>query len=74
MSDKGKGKNRPWLSLFVSSRSPKPEQLPMFIGKDSISGIIELELLKPETIREAKVTVCVIFSHHMHVEIVLRPS
>ncbi|KAH9998859.1 hypothetical protein BJV74DRAFT_189666 [Russula compacta] len=56
MNNKGKGKGRPWLSLFVSSRSPKPEHLPMFIGKDSISGTIELELLKPETIREAKVT------------------
>ena len=58
---KGKGNDRPWLTLFVNSRSPKPKLLPLFIGKDSISGIVELDLEKPETIREVKVTVCVVF-------------
>jgi hypothetical protein len=56
---KGKGDDRPWLSLFMNSRSPKPKLLPLFIGKDSISGTVELDLKKPETIREVKVTVCV---------------
>jgi len=58
---KGKGNDRPWLSLFVSSRSPKPNVLPFFVGKDSISGTVELDLEKPETIREVKVTVCSVF-------------
>jgi hypothetical protein len=61
---KGKGNDRPWLTLFVSSRSPKPKLLPLFIGKDSISGTVELDLEKPETIREVKVTVCVVFPLH----------
>ncbi len=33
----------------------------MFIGKDTVSGTVELELTKPENIREVIVTVCVIF-------------
>jgi hypothetical protein len=57
---KGKGNDQPWLTLLVSSRSPKPKLLPFFIGKDTISGIVELELAKPETVREVKVTVCVV--------------
>ena len=61
---KGKGNDRPWLTLFVSSRSPKPKFLPLFIGNDSISGKVELDLEKPETIREVKVTVCVVFPLH----------
>ena len=61
---KGKGNDRPWLTLFVSSRSPKPKLLPLFIGNDSISGTVDLNLEKPETIREVKVTVCVVFPLH----------
>lgn len=57
---KGKGDDRPWLTLRVSSRSPKSKLLPLFIGKDSISGIVELEFAKPETVREVKVTVRVV--------------
>ena len=56
----GKSNDRPWLTLHVNSRSPKSELLPLFIGKDSISGRVELELAKPETIREVKVTVRVV--------------
>ncbi len=55
---KGKGNDGSWLTLLVSSRSPKSNLLPLFIGKDSVSGIVELELDKPETVREVKVTVC----------------
>jgi hypothetical protein len=61
---KGKGNDRPWLTLRVSSRSPKSKLLPLFIGKDSISGIVELELVKPETVRELKVTVSVVSDMH----------
>ncbi|KAI0303668.1 hypothetical protein B0F90DRAFT_1309737 [Multifurca ochricompacta] len=50
------GNNRPWLSLLISSRSPKPEFLPVFIGKDVVAGIVELDLMKPESIREVKIT------------------
>ncbi|KAF8489462.1 hypothetical protein F5888DRAFT_1808813 [Russula emetica] len=66
---KGKGNDRPWLTLFVSSRSPKPKFLPLFIGKDSISGTVELDLEKPETIREVKVTLkgeTTLFSQESH--------
>lgn len=52
-----KGQDRPWLSLLLSSRSPKSDNLPMFIGKDAISGTVELDLTKPENIREVVVTV-----------------
>lgn len=52
-----KGNVRPWLSLLLNSRSPKPELLPLFVGKDTISGIVELDLSKPETIREMRITV-----------------
>jgi len=62
---KGKDGDRPWLTLRVSSRSPKSKFLPLFIGKDSISGKVELELPKPETVREVKVTVRVV-SHMYH--------
>ena len=57
----GKGNEQPWLTLLVSSRSPKPNFLPLFIGNDSISGTVELDLAKSETVREIKVTVCVVF-------------
>ena len=30
----------------------------MFIGKDAISGSVELDLTKPDNIREVIVTVC----------------
>jgi hypothetical protein len=59
-----KGNDRPWLTLRVSSRSPKSKLLPLFIGKDPISGIVELELAKPETVREVKVTVRVVSNIH----------
>ena len=49
---------RPWLSLLLTSRSPKPEFLPLFVGKDVVSGVVELDLSKRETIREVKIMVC----------------
>ncbi|KAI9463276.1 hypothetical protein BJY52DRAFT_1254315 [Lactarius psammicola] len=54
---------RPWLSLLLTSRSPKPELLPLYVGKDIISGVVELDLSKPETIREVRITVCLFPSH-----------
>ena len=53
----GDGKSRPWLTLRMISRSPKSKHLPLYIGKDAISGEVELEFVKPETVREVKVTV-----------------
>lgn len=61
---KRKGNDRPWLTLCVSSRSPKSKLLPLFIGNDSISGRVELEFDKPETVREVKVTVRVVSDMH----------
>ena len=49
---------RPWLSLLLASRSPRPEFLPLFVGKDAVSGFVELDLSKPDTIREVKIMVC----------------
>ena len=57
----GKSNDKPWLLLMMTSRSPKSEYLPMFIGKDIIAGKVELELPKPENIREVLVTVCGFF-------------
>jgi hypothetical protein len=56
----GRGSNRPWLTLILSSRSPRPRYLPMYIGKDDVSGSVELDLPKPENIRQVTVTVCVV--------------
>lgn len=61
---KGKGNESPWLTLRVSSRSPKSKLLPLFIGNDSISGVVELEFANPETVREVKVTVRVVSDIH----------
>lgn len=69
---KGKGNHKPWLTLLVNSRSPRPKSLPLFIGKDAISGTVELDLPKPETVREVKVTVGVVFP--MCIAINLPPS
>ena len=60
-NDNGKGNDQPWLTLLVSSRSPKQKCLPLFIGKDTISGTVELDFAKPETVREVKVTVRAVF-------------
>lgn len=68
-----KGQDRPWLSLLLRSRSPKSENLPMFIGKDAIAGTVELDLTKPENIREVVVTVgC--FSSCLHYIVTLQLS
>ncbi|KAI0254027.1 hypothetical protein BJV78DRAFT_1280438 [Lactifluus subvellereus] len=52
----GKGDDRPWLTLVIASRLPRPKYLPTFIGSDEVSGSVELELTKPKNIREVKVT------------------
>lgn len=69
----GKGNDKAWLTLLVNSRSPKPKLLPLFFGKDAISGRVELELAKPETVREVKVTVRAGFPLH-HILNNLPPS
>ncbi|KAI0255040.1 hypothetical protein BJV78DRAFT_1359029 [Lactifluus subvellereus] len=50
----GKGN---WLTLIVTSRSPSPRYLPMFIGTDVVNGFVELDLTKPENIREVTITI-----------------
>jgi hypothetical protein len=66
-----KNNARPWLSLFLTSRSPKPEFLPLFVGKDAVSGVVELDLSKPETIRDVKITVSL--SLHFYVAMRQQP-
>jgi hypothetical protein len=56
----GKGDDRPWLTLAIASRLPRPKYHPTFIGNDEVSGSVELELTKPKNIREVKVTVGVV--------------
>jgi hypothetical protein len=56
----GRGSSRPWLTLMLSSRSPRPRYLPMYIGKDDITGTVELDLPRPESIRQVTVSVCVV--------------
>ncbi|KAH9972190.1 hypothetical protein BGW80DRAFT_1446134 [Lactifluus volemus] len=52
----GTGNDPPWLTLILTSRSPRTKYLPMFIGSDDIIGSIEIDLLRPESIREVTVT------------------
>lgn len=74
-NNNGKVNDQSWLTLLVRSRSPKPKFLPLFFGKDAVSGTVELELTKPETVREVKVTVSEVFPlHHMYILIHLPPS
>jgi hypothetical protein len=56
----GNDSDHPWLTLILTSRSPKTKYLPMFIGRDDVIGSIELDLPRPETIRDVTVTVCIL--------------
>ncbi|TFK40190.1 hypothetical protein BDQ12DRAFT_772139 [Crucibulum laeve] len=42
---------RKWLSLYVKSRSGNSSTLPVFLEGDSISGRVEIDLQKAETIK-----------------------
>ena len=50
-------KGKKWLLLFVKSRSNDPKSLPIFYEKDIVSGRIELDLEKAETIKGLLVSV-----------------
>lgn len=50
-------KGKKWLSLFVKSRSNDPKSLPLFYEKDVVSGRIELDLEKSETIKGLVISV-----------------
>lgn len=56
----GKGSDHPWLTLYVTSRSPSARYLPMFIGNDEVIGSVHLDLPKPENIHEVTITVSVV--------------
>jgi hypothetical protein len=43
-------KGTPWLTLKVRSRARNPTQLPQFWEGDTITGSVDLDLQKPESI------------------------
>ncbi|KAJ7285158.1 hypothetical protein C8J57DRAFT_1498005 [Mycena rebaudengoi] len=49
------GKGRPWLFLFVQSRSPSPASAPFFLEADTITGRVELDIDKPEAVKSISV-------------------
>lgn len=51
------GQGRKWLILAVKSRSANAASLPLYYEKDVISGRVELDLDKPETIKGVVVSV-----------------
>ncbi|KAF7976619.1 hypothetical protein HWV62_2292 [Athelia sp. TMB] len=50
-------RGRKWLILAVKSRSASPTSLPLYFEKDVITGRVELDLDKPETIKGVIVSV-----------------
>ncbi|KAK7032322.1 hypothetical protein VNI00_013281 [Paramarasmius palmivorus] len=46
-----------WLTLFVRSRSRSPLTAPVYIEGDTITGRVELDLDRPETIKGVAVAV-----------------
>jgi hypothetical protein len=50
-------KGRPWISLFVKSRLTNPTLAPQFLGCDDISGRVELDLDKSETVKAVTISV-----------------
>lgn len=50
-------KGRKWLSISVKSRSTSASSLPLYYEKDIITGRVELDLDKSETIKGVVVTV-----------------
>lgn len=51
------GKNKPWIFLKVHSRAPSEKSLPIFLGKETITGHVELDLVKTEHIQGISLTV-----------------
>lgn len=48
---------RPWLSIYVSSRSPSASSAPFFLEGDTISGRVELNLEKAEGLKGISIAV-----------------
>lgn len=42
--------SRPWLTLIVRSKAARPDSLPYFFGHAPITGRVEYDLKKPESI------------------------
>ena len=46
-----------WWTLRVNSRSPTPKSLPAFVEGDHITGVVDLNLQKPDHIKSITVVV-----------------
>ena len=57
-----RGKNQKWLSLFVRSGAKNATSMPMFFENDDISGRVEIDLDKAESVKS--VTISVSFDLH----------
>ena len=51
------GNGKKWLSLFVESRSPTSNSLPLVYEGDEIKGRIQLNARKPEALKGITITV-----------------
>ena len=52
-----RGKDQKWLSLFVKSRSRNAASMPMFFEDDDISGRVEVDLDKAESVKGVSISV-----------------
>lgn len=46
-----KGDNQPWLTMKIKSWAPSVKNLPMFRESETMSGIAQIDLRKPEKIK-----------------------
>jgi hypothetical protein len=52
-----RGNNQKWLLLFVRSGSKDASSMPMFFENDDISGRVEIDLDKAESVKSITITV-----------------
>lgn len=52
-----RGKGQKWLSLFVTSRARDAVLMPIFFEKDDISGRVEIDLDKAESVKSITISV-----------------
>jgi len=52
-----RGKDQKWLSLFVKSRSRDAASMPIFFEDDDISGRVEVDLDKAESVKSVTISV-----------------
>ncbi|KAJ7364224.1 hypothetical protein DFH08DRAFT_910474 [Mycena albidolilacea] len=50
-------KGRPWLFIFVKSRSPNATSLPFFLQADTVAGRVELDLEKAESFKSISIAI-----------------